>query len=130
MSNFHNASYIQIRANSTTDFLEVPSLLPIPRPKKQQCHLFGARCLRKCEQRVKELSASAVKVITQRPSQLLEEELVGVQDNHDADPGAEIAGELSDFENESELEYIDEEYLSEDDLELDSEEANRLILST
>jgi hypothetical protein len=34
------------------------------------------------------------------------------------------------FENESELEYIDEEYLSENDLELDSEEVNRLAFST
>jgi hypothetical protein len=43
----------------------------------------------------------------QRHSQLSEEELVGVQENHNAD--AEIIGELSDFENESELEYTDEE---------------------
>jgi hypothetical protein len=54
--------------------------------------------------------------------------LVRIQDNHDAD--AEIAGELSGFENESELEYTDEVYLSEDDLELDSEEVNWLVLST
>jgi hypothetical protein len=51
-----------------------------------------------------------------------------VQDNHDTD--AEIIGELSDFENESELEYTDEEYFSEDDLESDLEEVNRLVLST
>jgi hypothetical protein len=38
---------------------------------------------------------------------LSEEELVGIQDNADA----EISGVLSDFENKSELEYKDEEYL-------------------
>jgi hypothetical protein len=64
----------------------------------------------------------------QRHSQLSEEELVGVQENHNAD--AEIIGELSDFENESELEYTDGSYLSEADLELDSEEVNRHVLST
>jgi hypothetical protein len=100
----------------------------VPRSKKQQCYLAKAHRLRKCEQRVEELSASAVKLIMQRHSQLSEEELVGIQDNHNAN--AEIANELSDFENESELEYTDEEYLSEDDLEPDSEEANRLTLST
>jgi hypothetical protein len=51
----------------------------MPRPKKQQCHLIRARHLRKSEQRVKELSASAVKVIMH--SQLSKEEPVGVQDN-------------------------------------------------
>jgi hypothetical protein len=34
--------------------------------------------------------------------------LVGIQDNHNAN--AEIAGELSDIENDSKLEYTDEEY--------------------
>jgi hypothetical protein len=52
----------------------------------------------------------------QQYSQLSREELVGVQDNN-----AEIAWELSDFENEV--------YLSEDDLELDSEEVNMHFLS-
>jgi hypothetical protein len=46
--------------------------------------------------------------------------MVRIQDNHDAD--AEISGELSDFGNEFGLEYTDEEYLSEDDLELDQVE--------
>jgi hypothetical protein len=41
----------------------------------------------------------------QRHSQLSEEELVGVQENHNAD--TEITGKFSDFENESELEYTD-----------------------
>jgi hypothetical protein len=100
----------------------------MPRSKKQQCHLAKAYRLRKYEQRVEELSASATKLIMQRHSQLSEEELVGIQDNHNAN--AEIAGELSDFENESELEYMDEEYLSDDDLELDSKEASKLTLST
>jgi hypothetical protein len=75
----------------------------MPRPKKQKPHLARACRLRECEQKVKELSASAVEVIMQRHSQLSEEELVGVQENHDAD--AEIAWELSEFENESELKY-------------------------
>jgi hypothetical protein len=57
----------------------------VPRSKKQQCHLIKARRLRKCEQRVDELSASAVKLIMQRHSQLSEEELVGIQDNYNAD---------------------------------------------
>jgi hypothetical protein len=48
----------------------------------------------------------------------------------DTDTDAEIAGGFSDFENESKLEYIDEEYLSENDLELDLGEVNRPILST
>jgi hypothetical protein len=100
----------------------------MPRPKKQKSHLSKARRLRKCEQKVKELSASAVEVIMQRHSQFLEEELVRVQGNRNAD--AEITGELSNFEKESELEYTDEEYLSEDDLEPDSEEVNRPVLST
>jgi hypothetical protein len=52
--------------------------------KKQQCHLVKACRLRKCEQRVEELSASAVKLIMQRHSQLSEEELVGIQDNHNS----------------------------------------------
>jgi hypothetical protein len=64
----------------------------------------------------------------QRHSQLSEEKPVGIQDNYDAD--TEITGELSDFENESELEYTDEVYLSEDYLELDLDEVNRLALST
>jgi hypothetical protein len=64
----------------------------------------------------------------QRHSQLSEEELVGIQDNHNSN--AEFWNYLSGFENESELEYTDKEYLSEDDLELDSEEMNRLTLST
>jgi hypothetical protein len=59
---------------------------------------------------------------------LQKEELVGVQDNNDAN--AETASGLSDFENESELEYTDEEYFNEDDLEIDSEEMNMLVLST
>jgi hypothetical protein len=36
----------------------------MPRLKKQQCRPVRAHHLRKCEQRVKELSASAVKVPT------------------------------------------------------------------
>jgi hypothetical protein len=67
---FTVASCIQIRANSTTDFLQVPFLLPMPRPKKQQCHLARAFRLRKCEKRVEELSASVIKVVMQWPSQL------------------------------------------------------------
>jgi hypothetical protein len=100
----------------------------MPRLKKQQCHLVRARHLRNCKQRVKELSASAVKVIMQQRSQLSKGGLIGAQDNNDAN--AKISGELSDFENESDLEYTDEEYLSEDDLGLDSEEVSMLVLST
>jgi hypothetical protein len=55
--------------------------------------------------------------------------LVGVQENHNAD--AEITEVLSDFENKSELEYTDEEYLNEDDLELDSNDlVNKPVLNT
>jgi hypothetical protein len=78
------------------------------RPKKQQCHLVRGHHLRKCEQRVKELAASTVKVINLTTAfSIVKEKLVGVQDNHDAD--TKITEELSDFENESELEYTDEE---------------------
>jgi hypothetical protein len=97
------------------------------RPKKQQCHLVRARHLRKCEQRVKELAASTVKVIMQQHSQLSKEELVGVQDNNN--DNAKISREVSDFKNESGLEYTDEEYLSEDDMELDPEEVKMHVLS-
>jgi hypothetical protein len=89
------------------NFVQALSLLPMPCPKKQKSHLSRAHRLRECEQNVKELSASVVEVIMQRHSQLSEEELVGVQENHNAD--AEMTGELSDFENEFELEYTDEE---------------------
>jgi hypothetical protein len=62
------------------DFLQIPSLLPVPHSKKQQRYLVRVRHLRKCAQRVEELSASAVKLIMQWHSQLSEEELIGVQD--------------------------------------------------